>query len=293
MPRVAVTGGSGKLGRACVVDLLEHGWDVVNLDRVDSPQGLCPFVSVDLTHAGEAFEAFSGVDGHGASPDAVVHLAAIRAPGMRTNASTFHDNMLTTYNVFAGALRAGVKNIVWASSETVLGLPFDTPPPYIPVDEECPARPESTYSLVKFLEEQMAAQLCRRNPDLKMIGLRFSNVMDPEDYRLFPAFEADPALRRWNLWGYIDARDGAQAIRRALDHRSPGCEVFIIANADTVMSRPNADLVAAEFPGVPYHEQRGPNDTLLSIAKARRVLGYAPEHSWRDHAPQPTGSPPN
>jgi UDP-glucose 4-epimerase len=170
---------------------------------------------------------------------------------------------------------------VWASSETVLGLPFRTPPPYIPVDEEYPARPESTYSLVKHLEEQMAAQFCRWHPELKMIGLRFSNVMDPEDYAEFPTFDADPRARSWNLWGYIDARDGAQAVRRALAYETRGVDVFVIANADTVMSRSSASLAAEVFPGVPVTKELGEHETLLSIDKARRVLGYEPEHSWR------------
>jgi len=164
----------------------------------------------------------------------------------------------------------------------VLGLPFDEPPPYVPVDEEYPPRPNSTYSLVKTLEEELARQLCRWHPDLTMLGLRFSNVMYPEDYAQFPSFDADPLLRKWNLWGYIDARDGAQAVARALAYDPPGAEVFIIANADTVMSRPNQELLDAVFPGVRRARPFGPNDTLLSIDKARRMLGYEPQHSWRD-----------
>ena len=183
----------------------------------------------------------------------------------------------------SAARRAGVKNIVWASSETVLGLPFDTPPPYVPVDEEYPPRPESTYSLVKTMEETMAAQLCRWDPELKMICLRFSNVMDPEDYPAFPGFHDDATKRKWNLWGYIDARDGAQAVRRGARVATlTGCEIFIIANADTVMERPNAELLAECFPTVEIRGDIGPHDTLLSIAKARRLLGYEPQHSWRD-----------
>jgi UDP-glucose 4-epimerase len=164
----------------------------------------------------------------------------------------------------------------------VLGLPFDVPPPYIPVDEDYPARPESTYSLVKHLEEQMAIELVRWDPTLKIVALRFSNVMDESDYAAFPSFDADATLRKWNLWGYIDGRDGAQAVARALDWDGTGFHRFIIAAADTVMSRPNADLVAEVFPGVPVKGDLGLNDTLLSIDKARRVLGYSPAHSWRD-----------
>jgi nucleoside-diphosphate-sugar epimerase len=283
MPRVVVTGGSGRLGRACVADLVEHGWDVVNVDRMPPPEEVSTFLRADLTDFGQAFEAMSRVDDRYSGVDALVHLAAVPAPGLMTNAATFANNMTTTYNVFTAARLAGVTNIVWASSETVLGLPFDTPPPYIPVDENYPARPESTYSLVKHLEEQLAAQLCRWDPTLKMIGLRMSNVMYPEDYARFPGFDADAKARKWNLWGYIDARDGAQAVRKALEYEATGVDVFIIANADTVMSRPNSELVAEVFPGMQIRADVGPNDTLLSIAKARRVLGYEPQHSWRTH----------
>jgi len=170
---------------------------------------------------------------------------------------------------------------VYASSETVLGLPFDVPPPYIPVDEEYAARPESTYSLVKHLEEQMAIELTRWDPTLKIIALRFSNVKNPEDYAEFPTFDADATLRKWNLWGYIDGRDGAQAVLKALELTFTGFDRFIIAAADTVMSRPNSELVAEVFPGVPVTRDLGEHDTLLSIDKARRILGYDPQHSWR------------
>jgi len=280
MPRVVVTGGSGKLGQACVTDLVGHGWDVVNVDRAPSPHPVSPFLRVDLTDFGQTVEALSVNDGyHGV--DAVVHLAAIPAPGLTTNAATFANNITSTYNVFAAARHAGIKNIVWASSETVLGLPFDTPPPYIPVDEEYTARPESTYSLTKHLEEQMARQFCRWDADLKMIGLRFSNVMNPTDYLEFPGYDADPGGRKWNLWGYIDARDGAQAIRKALAYETKGCDVFIIAAADTVMSRSNDELTTQIFPDVEVRGDVGEHNTLLSIDKARQMLGFEPEFSWR------------
>ena len=284
MPSVVVTGSSGKLGTAVVTDLVAHDWEVVAVDRVPSPNADVASSVVELTDFGQAVEALGGIDERHNGIDALVHLAAIPAPGLRPDAATFANNMTASYNAYTAALRAGIRKIVWASSETVLGLPFAAPPPYVPVDEDYPPRPNSTYSLVKTLEEEMARQLCRWHPDLSMIGLRFSNVMAPEDYARFPEFDADPVLRRWNLWAYIDARDGAQAVRRALEHRSAGADVFIIANADTVMSRPNDELLDAEFPGVPLTRAVGPHETLLSIDKARRVLGYEPEHTWRTEA---------
>jgi len=278
--RIALTGSSGKLGTVVARELRAAGYDVIGIDVVGTRGP--DFVQVDLTDYGQVVDALSAVNDRHDGFDAVVHLGAIPAPGIRSDVATFHNNMNATFNVFWAAVRLGIRRLVYASSETVLGLPFDVPPPYIPVDEEYPPRPESVYSLVKTLEERMAVELVRWHPDLSITGLRFSNVMVPEDYAAFPSYDHDATTRKWNLWGYIDARDGAQAVQRALEVAPAGFETYIIAAADTVMSRPNAELVAEVFPGV---ETRGfgEHETLLSIDKARRVLGYDPQHSWRDH----------
>ena len=278
--RIALTGSTGKLGSVVLRELRDAGHDVVGLDIVGAREP--GFVQVDLTDYGQVVDALGGVD-RTERFDAVVHLGAVPAPGIRTDVATFHNNMTSTFNVFWAAVRLGIRRIVYASSETVLGLPFDVPPPYIPVDEDYAARPESVYSIVKVLEEQLATELVRWHPDLSITALRFSNVMVPEDYAEFPSFDADAQLRKWNLWGYIDARDGAQAIERALDVAPPGFDRFIIAAADTVMSRSNAELVGEVFPEVPISAEFGQHDTLLSIHKARRLLGFSPQHSWRDH----------
>ncbi len=284
MTRVLVTGGSGKLGRAVLKDLVSNGYEVLNLDTVVPPEAICRTVRIDLTDFGQVLGAvMGGIDENRGPFDAIVHLAAIPAPGLFANSRTFANNVPSSYNVFEAARLAGIGNIVFASSETVLGLPFDTPPPYAPLDEEYTPRPETAYSLGKLLDETMAAQYCRWNPDLKMVGLRFSNVMYVEDYKAFPSFDADPMKRKWNLWGYIDARDGAQAVRRGLEAEFKGFEPFIIANADTVMSRSNASLMAEVFPDVPIKGTLSANGTLLSIEKAKRMLDYNPQHSWRNH----------
>jgi UDP-glucose 4-epimerase len=281
--RIALTGGSGKLGRTAVRVLRDAGHDVTSFD-VTGIRGP-GFLQVDLTDYGQVVDALAGVR-EGARQtgyDAIVHLGAIPAPGIRSDVATFENNILSTYHVFQAARTLGIRNIVYASSETVLGLPFDEDPPYLPIDEEYPGRPESTYSLVKHLEETMARQFTRWDPTLKIIALRFSNVMDPEDYAAFPEYDAAPKNRRWNAWGYIDARDGSQAILKALESETQGFDVFIIAAADTVSNRPNAELAAAEFSSVPVARDLGEHDTMLSIDKARRLLGYDPQHSWRNH----------
>jgi nucleoside-diphosphate-sugar epimerase len=281
---IIVTGGSGQAGKACVRELQEHGYDVTSVDLAPPASAGVRFSRVDLTDFGQTVAALSAIDERVTKVTGIVHLAAIRAPGLAPNHVIFETNIVSTYNVFEAARQLGIKNIVWASSETVLGLPFATPPPYVPVDEEYPGRPESAYSLSKLLGEEMAKQFCRWDPELKIIGLRLSNVMDPGDYARFPSFQDDATKRKWNLWGYIDARDAAQAFRLALESNLKGAEIFVIANADSVMNRPNEELLNELYSNVPHKRAFGPNETLLSIEKARRVLGYEPRYTWRAHS---------
>ena len=278
---IAVTGATGKLGTVVTRELRAAGHEVFALDIVGSRgEG---FTQVDFTDYGQTVDALCGIDDRHAGLDAVVHLAAIPAGGILPDSQTFHNNMSATFNVFQAARRARIRTIVYASSETLLGIPFDTPPPYLPVDEEYASRPESMYSVTKHLEEELAQKLVRWDPQLSISALRFSNVMDPEDYAEFPSFDADARARNWNLWAYIDTRDGAQAVLKALELNKPGFEAYIIANADTVMSRSSASLAAEVYPGVEVRRELSEHESLLSIDKARRILGYEPEHSWRDH----------
>ena len=286
MARVVVTGGSGKLGRAVVRDLLDHGWHVVVLDNRPGADERAHLLRADLTDYGQVLAALTDVDDAYRGVDAVVHLAAIPAPGLAPNAVTLANNVLATYHVFEAARVAGVRNVVWASSETVLGLPFlEQVPPCLPVDEDYRVVPTTTYSLGKADDEELAHHFCRWDPLTKIVGLRFSNVMEPHDYAGFASWQGDPHERAWNAWGYIDARDGAQAVRKALELDATGYDVFIIANGDTVMERPSAELVAEVFPDLELRRPLHGRETLLSIDKARRVLGYAPQHGWQDELP--------
>jgi nucleoside-diphosphate-sugar epimerase len=278
--KVVVTGSSGKAGRAVVANLLEHGYEVHAVDVLAPAEPAAPFLLADLTEFGQTLECLAGMD-------AVVHLAAIPAPGIRTEESTFRTNMLSTYNVFEAGRVLGLQRIVWASSETILGLPFEREQPaYAPIDEEHPPYPESSYALSKLLSEELGRQL-RRWTGTPHVALRFSNIMEPQDYERFPTFWDDARLRRWNLWGYVDARDVAESCRLAFG-ADVGAEHFIIAAGDTVMNRPSRELMAEVYPAVPYEPTAGEYDTLLSVQKARRLLGYEPQYSWRDHLDAPS-----
>jgi len=277
--RICVTGASGQAGRAVVADLREHGYQVqptdVAVTRADREDGV---LRADLTDYGQAVEVLSEVS-------AVVHLANIPAPGLSTPAVTFNDNITMNFNVFQAAAALKLDRVVWASSETTLGLPFDTPPRYAPVDEDHYPVPTSTYALSKVASETVAGHIAEWS-GIPFVALRFSNIMAPEDYQLFPTVWDDPNKRRWNLWGYIDQRDVAQSCRLALEADAgtvQGNPAFIIAAADTVMNRPSAELLAEVYPSVKLTRDVGEFGTLLAIDRAREVLGFAPAHSWRDH----------
>src|ERR687891_427571 len=188
--KVVVTGASGKAGRGVVSGLLDAGHDVVGVDVVPPREAVTPSLLADLTELGQTIECLAG-------SDAVVHLAAIPAGGIHTPETTFRTNMLSTYNVFEASRLLGLERVVWASSETILGLPFEREQPaYAPIDEDHPAYPESSYALSKLLSEELARQF-NRWTGTPFVALRFSNIMEPDEYAQFPSFWDDAPLRRW------------------------------------------------------------------------------------------------
>jgi nucleoside-diphosphate-sugar epimerase len=285
---IIVTGGSGKVGRAAVKHLMECGYAVVSIDMT-RPAGLSnpprpgdvSFSRVDITDFGQVMAAFSGINERvGGRVDAIVHLGAIASPGETPDHVIFETNTVSTYNVFEAARRLAIRNIVWASSETVYGIPYPDGPHYVPVDEEIEL-PQWSYSLSKLIGEKLAEHFARWDPATKIIGLRLSNVQEPGDYANFESYQADARTRHFNLWTYIDARDAAQAIRRAIEAKLTGVHVFGIANSNSLMRRSNDSLLDEIWPGVPRKRPLRPNESLISIEKAQRVLGYQPQYDWK------------
>lgn len=272
--RVTVTGASGKAGFAITNYLVDAGYEVLATDVAPPREGLnTRFIRADLTQYGEAVEVLN-------RQDAVVHMANIPANNIYTESHTFNQNILMNANVFQAAGAVGLNKVVWASSETTLGLPFD-PPLYAPVDEDHYPHPTSTYALSKVLTEEMA----RHHStwwNIPFIGFRFTNIFALEDYVRVPGFQDDPAGRSWNLFGYVDVRDCALACELALTADVTGADTMIIAAADTIIDRPSRELTEEIFPGLEFRSDVEGTNTLLSIERARRVLNYQPKYSWRD-----------
>ncbi|TDX81137.1 nucleoside-diphosphate-sugar epimerase [Rathayibacter sp. PhB151] len=281
--RIAVTGCSGTLGTATLERLLADGHEPIGLD-LTPPTVAVPFTRVDFTDYGQALDAVLGITARHSGVDAIVHLAAIPVNGLVPDAATFHANMTVSFNLFHSALRAGVTRIVHASSITAMGFPFAEPPASLPLTEEDGDRANSTYGLVKVLEEAMARQLVRWDRDCSITALRFTNITRAGEYSRFVERAGDPAYRRELLWSYVDARDGASAIARALEVGEPGFAVYDIAASDTGLMIPSAELVAGAFPDVPLTRPLEGFETVVSIDRAREALGWEPAHLWRAEA---------
>lgn len=283
--KVAVTGGTGSwdrgLGPVVIKALRDAGHEVTNLDRavpggIESPG----FIKVDLTDYGHTFAALHG-------HDAVVQLAANGEPDWDhvSGAARFHVNTLIAYNVFQAACFLGMKTVVWASSETVLGFPFKRAPTLLPTSDEDPPIPTSSYGISKAVTENLATHM-HREYGTSFIGLRFSNIFydtpgHMTSYERIPSFWSDPTSRRFDLWGYVDNRDCAQACVKGLTSGFTGAEAVTIAAEDTIMKQTNEELIAATFPGCKLRPGTGPHESLISIEKAKRLIGYAPEWTWR------------
>lgn len=278
---VAVTGAHGKAGRAAVAEFLAHGYKVLACD-VAGPVGRnsdlgAPTMRADLTDYGQTLQALTGAD-------AVVHMANIPEPGMFPPAETLNRNTAMNHNVFLAAQTLGLQRVVWASSETTLGLPFGDDGGtlrYAPVDEAHFPHPSSSYALSKVLGEGAAAQFAQWS-GIPFVGLRLTNIFTEAEYARVPGFWADPRSRAWNLWGYVDVRDVGAACRNAVEGDSTGSENVIIAAADTIMNRQSAQLLAEFFPDLQRRRDVAGFETLLAIDAARELIGYRPAHSWRE-----------
>lgn len=274
---IGVTGSGGKLGRATVERLRDGDADVVGFDLVGTPGP--GFTRVDLADYGQTLDAVLGVTARHRGLDALVHLAAVPVNGLVPDAATFHSNVAASFNVLFAAHRAGIRRIVFASSITAAGFPFDEAPPELPVDETYTAA-NNTYGLGKVVEESMAAQLVRWGEGVSITALRFTNVVGPDEYATFER-AGDPVYRRDLLGSWIDARDGARAVELALAGARPGFTVYNVAAPTSGTAAPSREMAARWFPDTPVAGDLGEYESLLSTRKIQGELGFRAEHDWR------------
>jgi len=295
--RILFTGGSGKAGRHATAYLRDQGHRVTNLDWVASDVPGIATLKTDLTDTGQVFnacQAYAGFDelepGTGVPRyDAIVHFAAIPAILHRPDNETYRINTLSTYNILDAATKLGIPKVIFASSETTYGVCFadgEQKPDYLPVDEEHSTVPQDSYAMSKVVNEVTARSFQARS-GIDIYGLRINNVIEPHEYRQnFPAYMDDPALRRRNIFAYIDARDLGQMVDCCLKTDGLGYQVFNVANDDLSVSLSNAQVIEHFYSGVPIKREMGEFETFYNIEKARRLVGFEPRHSWREELAQ-------
>jgi len=280
MKKIVVTGGSGRLGQFVIRDLLAHEYQVLSLDRVPPREKICPSWLADLRQSGDLFEALKGAYG-------VVHLGAYQAPNLAPDSETLGNNVSATYNVLRAAADMGVKKVAIASSTAAFGFIYATQlwaPDYLPLDEHHPSRPQDSYGLSKVLGERIADSIVALRRDLTVSSLRFPGVIFDLTYESFRERWRNPRSRASGFWTYIDARDAAAACRLALEAKFKGHEVFIAAAPNNCMIQPTLELIKKYLPrGIRIKKASGTHWSCVDSSKARRLLGFRPEHVWQDH----------
>ena len=296
MKRIIVTGGSGKIGAWILKELLDSGHEVLNVDLKPAADPRCRTLIADLTDSGQAFGTigvYTGIDELQSSlraqpVDVIVHFAAIPRVQLVPDAEVFRINTTSTYNVMEAAVRAGIRKVVFASSEATYGVVFadeQLDPEYFPVDEEHPTVPMDAYGLSKVVNERTAAAFhARAGGDF--YGLRIGDVMAPPDYAKFPLWSTDPAIRRREMWAYVDVRDVAQMVRLCVDKDGLGFQVFNTFAGESAHALPTRELAGKFYPKVPVREELAEHGSLVSNRKAQRLLGFQQRHRW---AEQPQG----
>jgi UDP-glucose 4-epimerase len=275
--RIAVTGGSGRLG-AHVLDALAGTAELRVIDT-NPPARVVRHLPADVTDHAALRGAFAGCD-------AVVHLAAIPNPRSSTPEQTFRVNTQGTWAVLQAAEDAGVRRVVIASSDSVFGLSYNPPdwmPRYLPVDEAHPLRPSEAYSLSKQVTEVIGRSYAARGR-LEVVAIRPTHIVFPPEYPELHARGSDVA--NYHFWTYVAPEDVAEGFRLALARKRVRWEVFLISAADGLNTRPTLDLVRERWGFVPelrrpWIYEENPRASLLDITHARETLGFAPRGDWR------------
>ncbi len=290
--RIFFTGGSGKAGHHVAPYLASLGHHVTNADLTPLGRDDVADLTVDLTDTGQVYSAMAGLATFDEldlpekpAYDAVVHFAAVPRILLVPDATTYATNVLSTYNVLEAATRLGIRKVVFASSETTYGICFaqgERKPVYVPVDEEHPTVPEDSYAMSKVANEVTARSFQART-GADVYGLRINNVIEPQEYaEMFPPFLEDPSLRRRNVFAYIDVRDLGRMVERCLATDGLGYQVFNVANADMSVAATTDEVRERFYAGVEVRREMGRDETFYAIDKGRDLLGWEPQHSWRE-----------
>lgn len=273
--KIVVTGGSGRIGRYVVKELVETGHQVTNADWVAPVREISRYLRVDLTDRGNVYEVLAE-----AQADAVVHLGAWPNPGIVPNTRTYGDNTQSTFNVFQACADMGIMRVVSASTAQVYGF-AGAPPVFVPATEDHPLRPLNCYALSKMAGEQ-AADYFTGTRDLTILSFRFKGVRAPA--QMDPSIEEmsrDPSLGCRMLWTLTDARDAAVACRLAVEREQVASGPYNISGPRVVLPQTTAELVGQYFGrDTEVRDGLDGHSSPMSCAHAEAAFGYRPRFAW-------------
>jgi len=274
--KILVTGGLGKVGQWVVRELLHApAHEITVLDRLPGPdRSAVKYLVGNVQDLGEVMEAIIGCE-------AVIHLAAIHNPNIATTSVTYETNVIGTFNVHHAAFRLGVKRVVSASSNAVVGWSYGDRfvPDYLPIDEDHPNRPEDVYGLSKEIGETIARSYAHKG--LETVMLRPSGVVTPDELEKIKK-DGGRKPTGFYAYSYIDARDLAVAFRLAVERSIPSDTILFVVADDSTVAEPLCDLYPRVMPriGDKARNLTGSKGSY-SNARAKKLLGWQPVHSWR------------
>lgn len=270
--RIAVTGGTGRVGRSIVEMALAQGNEVVSIDQAPPPNITQPhfsFIQADLTDYEEFVQAIRG-------RDALIHMAAIPSPGRHPDHEVHNNNVVVSYNALRAAAEVGIKRVCQASSVNATGLAYSRWPrfDYFPLDEEHPTYNEDPYSLSKWICEEQANSFARRYEQMIIASMRFHGVRPerPTAAQVKGHLQTDVTVK--SLWAYTRSEAASRACLLSLTADYTGHEVFYIAAPDTISDIPSLELKQKFFPDVPLRGDLSGHRGFFDCSKAERLLGW-------------------
>ena len=270
--KIAITGGTGRVGSAIVDMALAHGHDIVSIDQRPSANPAQPnstFIQADLTD----YEAFVGAI---RGCDALIHMAAIASPGHHPDHQVHNNNVVTSYNALRAAVEVGITRVCQASSVNATGLAYSRWPhfDYFPLDEQHPTYNEDPYSLSKWICEEQGNSFARRYEKMVIASLRFHGVVKERSHMAQALSRGHNDAMTKNLWAYTLSEAAARSCLLSLTADFTGHEVFYIVAPDTILDTPSLELRQQFFPDVPVRGDLSGNKSFFDSSKAERMLGW-------------------
>lgn len=271
---IAITGGSGGIGRAVTTMALAQGHTIVSIDRVEPLEGMAQpgvrYLLADLADYEAIERAFAGCE-------AVIHLGAIASPGRHPDHVVHNNNVVGSYNALIAAANLGITRVCQASSVNAIGHSYSREPryDYFPIDENHPTYNEDPYSLSKWICEQQGDSIVRRYEQMRIASLRFHWVVPSLELprSVYKQRAENPQPK--HLWAWTHQAAAARACLLGVTADFSGHEVFFIIAPNTVADDATSlDLAQRFYPHVPVRGDLSGHRSFFDSSKAERLLGW-------------------